>query len=35
METSVHAIIRDAEENYKTGNTNLGKYVKWSMYDTI
>lgn len=35
MSDSVHAIIRDAEENYKTGNTNLGKYVQWSMYDTI
>ena len=35
MPDSIHSIIRDAEENYRTGNTKLGKYVEWSMYDTL
>lgn len=34
MET-VHEIVRKAETNYLQGNTNLGKYVNWSMHDTI
>lgn len=32
---SVHDIIRKAEINYLAGVTNLGKYVSWSMHDTI
>src|SRR3990167_2852430 len=32
---TVHEIIREAEENYTTGTTTLGKYVKWSMYETV
>lgn len=32
---SVHEIVRLAEQNYLQGNTQLGKYVNWSMYDTI
>lgn len=28
-------IIRDAEQNYLQGTTKLGKYVSWSMHDTI
>src|SRR3990167_7474337 len=32
---SIHEIIREAEENYTTGTTTLGTYVKWSMYETV
>src|ERR1700712_5519568 len=32
---SVHEIVRDAERNYLSGNVTLGKYVEWSMHDTI
>jgi len=32
---SVHEIVRAAEDNYLQGNTKLGKYVDWSMHDTI
>lgn len=32
---SVHAIVRAAEQNYTQGNTHLGKYVNWSMAETI
>lgn len=32
---SVHEIIRKAETNYLQGTTRLGKYVTWSMHDTI
>ncbi|KKL61845.1 hypothetical protein LCGC14_2191240, partial [marine sediment metagenome] len=35
MPDSIHSIIRDAEDNYKTGTTKLGKYVEWSMYNTL
>lgn len=28
-------IVREAETNYLTGSTKLGKYVNWSMHDTI
>lgn len=35
MIRSVHEIIRVAENSYLTGNTKLGKYVDWSMHDTI
>lgn len=34
MET-ICEIIRKAEQNYLTGNVALGKYVSWSMHDTI
>jgi hypothetical protein len=32
---SVHETVRLAEQNYLQGNTQLGKYVNWSMYETI
>jgi len=32
---SIHEIVRAAESNYLQGNTKLGKYVSWSMHDTI
>ena len=32
---SIHEIIRDAESNYTNSTTVQGKYVSWSMYDTI
>ena len=32
---SVHELIRVAENNYVNGDTTLGKYVNWSMHDTI
>lgn len=32
---SIHDIVRDAERNYTTGTVNIGKYVDWSMYETI
>lgn len=32
---TVHSIIRRAETNYLEGSTKLGKYVEWSMHDTI
>jgi hypothetical protein len=32
---SVHETIRKAEQNYTNGSTTLGKYVSWSMHDTI
>ena len=34
MET-IHQIVRKAESNYLQGGTKLGKYVEWSMHDTI
>lgn len=35
MYQSIHDIVRKAESNYLNGNTKLGKYVNWSMHDTI
>lgn len=32
---SIQDIIRKAETNYLQGSTKLGKYVDWSMHDTI
>lgn len=32
---TVHDTVRDAEQNYLTGSTTIGKYVEWSMYDTV
>ena len=32
---TIHDIVRDAEKNYLTGEVTIGKYVKWSMYDTV
>src|SRR6266567_5232050 len=32
---SICEIVRKAELNYLQGNTQLGKYVNWSMHDTI
>lgn len=32
---SVHDLIRKAEVNFLSGNTKQGKYVNWSMHDTI
>lgn len=32
---TVHEIVREAETNYTQGNVTLGKYVNFSMYDTI
>lgn len=31
----VHSIVRKAEINYLQGQTRLGKYVNWSMHNTI
>lgn len=35
MITSVHEIIRKAEDNYLNGTKDIGEYVEWSMHDTI
>lgn len=35
MINDVVSIIRDAEDNYLNGTTKMGKYVEWSMHDTI
>lgn len=32
---SIQNIVREAERNYTQGTSKLGKYVDWSMYDTI
>ncbi len=32
---SIHEIVRKSERNYLQLNTRLGKYVTWSMHDTI
>lgn len=32
---SIQSLVRDAEQNYIQGTSKLGKYVDWSMYDTI
>lgn len=32
---SIHHIVREAEDNYLEGTTTRGKYVEWSMYETI
>ena len=34
MET-IHQIIREAEQNYLDRDTKMGKFVNWSMHDTI
>jgi hypothetical protein len=31
----VHSIVREAEQNYVSGTVKLGKYVDFSMHDTI
>ena len=35
MPDSIHSIVRKAEENYTSGSSDLGKYVSWSMYETV
>lgn len=35
MSEEICEIVREAEQNYLTGNTKLGQYVEWSMHDTI
>lgn len=32
---SIQEIVRSAETNYVNGSISMGKYVEWSMYDTI
>ena len=32
---SVHQTVRDAEQNFVNGTTTLGKYVNWSMHETV
>lgn len=32
---TIHDIVRQAEHDYVTGTVDIGKYVEWSMYDTI
>jgi hypothetical protein len=32
---SIHDTVRDAEKNYLTGTVAIGKYVDWSMYETV
>lgn len=32
---SVHLIVRNAEQNFLRGTTKMGRYVSWSMHDTI
>lgn len=35
QEDSICGIVRSAEEDYTTGTTRIGKYVDFSMYETI
>ena len=35
MIRSIHDIVREAEDQYVSREITLGKYVSWSMYDTI
>lgn len=35
MLKSVCEVVREAEDNYLNGTTQLGEYVDWSMHDTI
>lgn len=35
MRKTIQEIVRDAETNYTSGTVTLGKYVDWSMYDTV
>lgn len=32
---SIHEIVRDAEQNFTTGTVKIGKYVNWSLHETI
>lgn len=32
---STQSLVRQAEQNYTEGTVKLGKYVDWSMYDTV
>jgi len=32
---SPHSLVRENINNYITGTTTLGKYVEWSLYDTV
>lgn len=32
---SIQNIVREAEQNYIQGTSKLGKYVDWSLYDTV
>ena len=32
---SIHEIVREAEQNFTTGTVKIGKYVDWSLHDTI
>jgi hypothetical protein len=32
---SISDIVLEAEDNYTNGSTKMGKYVDWSMYDTV
>lgn len=34
-EETIHSLVREREDTYTTGTTKLGKYVDYSMYDTI
>lgn len=31
----VYSIVRQAEQNFRFGNTKIGKYTSWSMHETI
>lgn len=35
MLDSIYSIVREAEDNFLNGTTKLGKYVDWSMHETI
>ena len=35
MQTSVCKLVRDAEENFTNGTVKIGRYVSWSLYDTL
>lgn len=35
MAETLHQLVRQAEENYTSGTDHLGKYVDFSMYETI
>lgn len=35
QQESLHSIVRKAEQNLVHGSTKIGKYVDWSMHDTL
>lgn len=35
MKTDIFEIVREAEDNFLNGETQMGEYVSWSMHDTL